>query len=99
MLNFFFKKKFLFGKAQSGFYIDFITKKLVEIFIINIYVFTSLFLLEKFLIEFLTKIVIIQFIFNFNKIIGFSNLNMGYFFYFVITTLVYLLIFINIVFC
>lgn len=43
MLNFS-KKKFKWaGRAQSGFYIDFILKKLAEVFIRNVFINAALF--------------------------------------------------------
>lgn len=40
---------------KSGFYIDYIIKKLAEVVIKNLFIFSSFFFAEKFLIEFLTK--------------------------------------------
>ena len=44
-----------FKFVQSGFYMDFIFKKLSEMFIRNIFIYSSLFFGEKYMIEYLTK--------------------------------------------
>jgi len=60
--------KFKFFRfVQSGFYLDFIIKKISEIFIRNFFIYTSIFFGEKFIIEFFTKKIIDSFIFNSNK--------------------------------
>lgn len=40
---------------KSGFYIDYTVKKAVEIIVKNLFIFSSFFFAEKYLIEFLTK--------------------------------------------
>ena len=70
MLMFPQKKNKWFGKAQSGFYIDFIFKKLVEVFIRNVFIYASLFFGEKYMIEHLTKKVVDNFIYSSNKLVG-----------------------------
>lgn len=40
---------------KSGFYIDYIIKKVVELLVKNLFIFSSFFFAEKYLIEFLTK--------------------------------------------
>lgn len=55
MLNCFLLTKNLFNFFQSGLYIDFIIKKIVELFIRNVFVYTSTLFCEKFIIEFLSK--------------------------------------------
>jgi hypothetical protein len=65
------KKRFkLSGKAQSGFFIDFFFKKLAEVFVRNMFVYTSLFFGEKYIVEFLTKNILNILIFNSNKFLG-----------------------------
>jgi len=55
MLNFqIFNFKF-FRFIQSGFYLDFIIKKIIEIFVKNYFIYTSHFFGEKYMVEFLTK--------------------------------------------
>lgn len=91
------KKRFKwFGKAQSGFYLDFIFKKFAEIFIRNVFIYASLFFGEKYMIEFLTKKSIDNFIFNSNKIFGWTTLNYMWFFYFMLSTTFYILLCLNI---
>ncbi len=86
------------GRAQSGFYFDFIFKKLGEVFIRNVFVFAALFLGEKYMIEHLTKKVVDNFIFNSNKILGWTSLNFMLFFYFILAIVLYLLVLINILY-
>lgn len=95
MLNFPYRRYKWSGKAQSGFYLDFIFKKLGEVFIRNVFVFAALFFGEKYMIEFLTKKIIDNFIFNSNKFFGWTYLNFMWFFYSFILVTLYLLIFIN----
>ena len=65
------KKRFKFaGKAQSGFYIDFFFKKMVEVFIRNVFVYAALFFGEKYMIEQLTKKTVDSFVFNSNRFLG-----------------------------
>jgi hypothetical protein len=70
LLKFPHKKNRIVGKAQSGFYIDFFFKKIIEIFIRNIFIYASLFFGEKYMIEYITKKTIDAFIFNSNKFFG-----------------------------
>jgi uncharacterized protein involved in cysteine biosynthesis len=96
MLNFS-KKKFKWaGRAQSGFYIDFILKKLAEVFIRNVFINAALFLGEKYMIEYITKKTVDSLIFNSNKFIGWTTYNYRWFFYLSITTVFYLLLIFNI---
>lgn len=70
------QKKFKWsGKAQSGFYFDFMLKKIAEVFIRNVFVYSALFFGEKYMIEHLTKKTIDAFIFNSNKFLGWTSLN------------------------
>lgn len=78
-----------FKFVQSGFYIDFIFKKLSEIFIRNIFIYSSTFFGEKFMIEYLTKKTIDSFIFNSNKF-NFLNLIESKYFLQIITLIIYL---------
>lgn len=86
------------GKAQSGFYFDFIFKKLGEVFIRNIFVFAALFLGEKYMIEHLTKKIVDSFVFNSNRFTGFSYLNFMFFFYLLLAIVLYLLVLINLMY-
>ncbi len=84
------------GKAQSGFYFDFMFKKFAEIFIRNVFVYASLFFGEKYMIEHLTKKVVDSFIFNSNKFLGWTNYNYMWFFYISMSIVLYSLLLINI---
>jgi hypothetical protein len=70
MLKFLQKKNRWFGKAQSGFYIDFFFKNCAEVFIRNVFIYSSLFFGEKYIIEHLTKKTVDSFVFNSNKFLG-----------------------------
>lgn len=84
------------GKAQSGFYIDFMLKKFAEVFIRNVFIYSSLFFGEKYMIEHLTKKIIDNFIFNSNKLVGWTTYNYTWFFYISLSMVMYTLIIINI---
>jgi len=90
------QKKFKWsGKAQSGFYVDFILKKFAEIFIRNVFVYASLFFGEKYMIEHLTKKIVDSFIFNSNRFLGWTNLNYVWFFYVSLSIVLYTLLLLN----
>lgn len=69
------KKNRLSGKAQSGFYFDFFFKKSIEVFIRNVFIYSAMFFGEKYMIEYLTKKIVDNFIFNSNKFVGWTTLN------------------------
>lgn len=96
MLNFPYRRYKWSGRAQSGFYFDFIFKKLGEVFIRNVFIFAALFFGEKYMIEYLTKKIVDNFVFNSNKFLGWTYLNFMWFFYITIIVVLYLLVFINI---
>lgn len=96
MLRFPQKKLRWFGKAQSGFYIDFFFKKLIDLFVRNVFVFSALFFGEKYIIERLTRKIIDSFLFKSNKFLGFTSLSYRLFVYVFLTVLFYTLIFINV---
>ena len=54
MFNFFFSFEF-HRLCQSGFYLDFFLKKISEIFVKNIFIYSAQFTGEKYMIEELTK--------------------------------------------
>lgn len=56
-----------FRFIQSGLYLDFLIKKLTEIFVKNYFVYSSHYFGEKYIIEYLTKKIIESWIFNLNK--------------------------------
>ena len=70
----FFEKRF-FLNMQSGFYIDFFLKKIAEVFIRNILLYTALIFGEKYVIEVLTKKLIESAILKLNKLFGWTNYN------------------------
>ena len=81
MLNsFLFSHKFSVF-SQSGFNIDFIIKKLSEIFIRNFLIYGAQFFSEKFIIEYITKKSFNYLINNFNNFYYIKNLD--YFMFFV----------------
>ena len=91
------KKKFKFsGRSQSGFYVDFLLKKLAEIFIRNIFILSALFFGEKYMIEYLTKKIVDNFIFNSNMFLGWTNLNYIWFFYVSLSVVLYTLVIVNV---
>lgn len=96
MLNFPYRRYKWSGRAQSGFYFDFIFKKLGEVFIRNVFIFAALFFGEKYMIEYLTKKIVDNFVFNSSKFLGWTYLNFMWFFYITIIVVLYLLVFINI---
>lgn len=98
MLNFPYRRYKWSGRAQSGFYFDFIFKKLGEVFIRNFFIFASLFFGEKYMIEYLTKRIVDNFVFNSNRFFGWTYLNFMWFFVVTIIVVLYLLIFVNLVF-
>jgi hypothetical protein len=97
MLQFPKRKLKLSGKAQSGFYIDFIFKKLADVFIRNVLIFSALFFGEKYMIEHLTKKLVDTLIFNSNKLIGLSLLSFKLFFYLMLIIVVYILLLLNLI--
>ena len=96
MLKYVQKKNKWLGKAQSGFYFDFLIKKLTEVFIRTVFIYAALFFGEKYMIEHLTKKTVDSFIFNSNKILGWTTLNYMWFFYTMLSTVIYILLLINI---
>lgn len=83
--------------CQSGCYFDFFYKKCSEVFIRHVFVYTSQFFAEKYMIETLTKRIIDNFLLNTNKWIGWSKLFYSAFFLKLISFLFYFLFFINLI--
>lgn len=82
--------KFKFFRfVQSGFYMDFIIKKLAEMFMRNVFIYSAIFFGEKFMIEYLTKKTIDSFLFNSNKY-NLLNLIESKYFIQIITLVLYL---------
>ncbi len=90
LYNFFISWKF-HRFCQSGCYFDFFYKKLSDVFVRNIFVYTSQFFAEKYMIEVLTKKIIDKSIFNVNKVVGFTKLYYFTFFIQLIYVLFYFL--------
>ena len=78
LFNPLFNFKFL-NFFKSGFYIDFFLKKIAEIFVKNIFIYSSFFFAEKFLIEFLTKKCVDNFILKVNSFF-LEEFNFNFFF-------------------
>lgn len=83
---------------QSGSYLDFFVKKWAEIFIKNIFIYSSQFFSEKYIIEYLTKKLITNLIFVFNKKLSFFSLNYFFFFIQLISIIFYFFSFLNLIF-
>jgi hypothetical protein len=94
MLSIFFIKFDFHRFCQSGCYFDFFYKKLSEVFVRNFFVYSSQFLGEKYMIEYLTKNIFNKSVFYFNKVIGSNNLQYFDFFYNILMNLFYIVIFI-----
>ena len=67
MLKNFLVKFSFFKFIQTGLLLDFFFKKLAEIFMKNIFIYSFLFFGEKYIIEYLTKKTIDSYIYNNNK--------------------------------
>ena len=80
MLFFYFFKNNFIIFLQSGFYFDFFFKKISEIFIKNIFIYSALFFGEKYFIEVFTKKILDNFIFLKNKNTFLSTQNYKNFF-------------------
>lgn len=80
---------------QTGLYIDFFFKKITEIFVRNVLIYSSLFFGEKYMIEFFTKKIIESSLNNINKNISIIDLPFSYYFVQLIGFLLYFLSFLN----
>ena len=87
-----------FRFIQSGLYLDFFLKKLIEKFIKNFFIYSAQFLGEKYMIEFLTKKIIDSAIFNTNKVINLVDLFYSNYFIQIISILFYTITILNIIF-
>lgn len=84
--------------AQNGFYFDFLIKKVCEILIRNILIYSSQFFGEKFLIEFFTKIIFYNFFLSSFNLVENLLKNFEFFFYKFILLVFFFLTFIQIMF-
>lgn len=87
-----------FRFIQSGLYFDFFIKKLVELFVKNVFVYASQFLGEKYMIEYITKKIIDSSIFNTNKFMNFNDLFYSYYFIQLLSAFFYLFTLLNVFF-
>ena len=86
-------KKFL-NFIQSGMYLDYIIKKIAEMFVKNMFIYSSTFFGEKFLIEFLSKKTLDNLTSFFNVLFLNKNYNYSSFYNnLVISVLVFLVVF------
>ena len=85
---YFFSNKFILF-IQSGFYFDFFLKKLGEVFLKNVFIYSALFFGEKYIIEVLTKKIIDNYVFFNNSKLYSSSLSYYNFFSITITAVFY----------
>lgn len=85
-----------FRFIQSGLYFDFFIKKLVELFVKNVFVYASQFLGEKYMIEYITKKIIDSSIFNINRLTNISDLFYSYYFIQLLSVFFYFFTILNI---
>ena len=98
MLNFFlFTNRFL-KFVQSGAYLDFFFKKVIEIYLRNVFIYTSQFFGEKYFIEVLTKKIIDKAVFNSNKYFNLYSLEYSTFLLQAVSFLLYSIAFVNVFF-
>lgn len=82
-----------FRFSQTGMFIDFIFKQILEYFVRNILIYTALFFGEKYIIEYLTKKTIDSFVFNSNKLLSLSDFSFNDFFVYIAGFILYSLSF------
>lgn len=80
-----------FRFSQTGMYVDFILKQVIEYFLRNLLIYTALFFGEKYIIEVLTKKTIDSFVFNSNKLFSFTDISFHNFFLTIVSFIFYLL--------
>lgn len=98
MLNFFIFKFSYFRFIQNGLYVDYFLKKIIEIFIRNIFIYTMQFFAEKYIIEYFTKKIIDSYLFNLNKFFNISNYFFSIYFIQILTFFFLFFSFLNIFF-
>lgn len=81
---------------QSGLYIDYLIKKITEVFIKQLLIITAQFFGEKYIIEHYTKKIVEYSILNINKLYSLSMLNYFYYFLQLLGYIFYFLFVINI---
>lgn len=82
--------------CQSGLYFDYFFKKITEAFIRNFLIYTAQFFGEKFMIEYWTKLIVSNTVFNLNGFISWTSLSYKWFFLQLITFIIYSLLLVNI---
>ena len=92
LFSYYFSQRF-FTLIQSNFYVDFFLKKLCEVFVKNVYIYTALFFGEKYIIEVLTKKVLENFVYLSNKKQNITPLNFSSFFSFLLYFILYFVLF------
>lgn len=97
LYSYIFKYRFIIF-IQSGLYFDFFIKKLGEVFIRNLMVYTPNYFGEKYFIEVLTKKIIDNFVFKKNKFFGWTSLGFFNFFYMIVILVLYVIILVNILY-
>lgn len=83
--------------SQSGCYFDFFYKNLCEIFVRNVFIYTSQFFGEKYMIEGWTKKIFENCVFYLNSLIGWSYLTYFNFFLQIISFLFYFITLFNLI--
>ena len=97
MLKSFFFKSDFFRACQNNFYIDYFIKKIIEIFVRNIFIYSAIFFGEKYIIEHFTKKIIEAYIFHLNQKTNFFIFHHSYFFTFNISMIFLIISIINII--
>lgn len=97
MLIFYFFSWNFFKSCQNNLYVDFLLKKIAEIFVKNIFIYSAIFFGEKFLIEYFTKKIIESYVFFNNQNFNFFTFYHSFFFLFNISIFCLLISLINIV--
>lgn len=98
MLHSHFIKANFFRFSQAGYYFDFFFKKLSEVFVRNIFLYTSLFFGEKYMIEVLTKKIIVKSIYNINNLWSWNQLYYSTFFTQLLSFIFYALSILNLIY-
>lgn len=83
-----------FRFIQNGMYVDFFIKKFTEIFCRNVFIYSAQFFGEKYIIEYYTKKIIENYVFNLNQK---YNIFIFYYSYFFVYNLSVLFIFFSII--
>jgi len=90
--SFIFTKKFI-RAVKSGFYMDFVYKKMCEVFVRNFLICASYIFGEKYMIEFMTKLTADKVITAFNIFQDYSQAERTKVFFQALSTVLYLIAF------